>query len=95
MEKKIFGKYELIACTAIPASIGETGRVDAILVRDLAAEFDPDCILFGYGLDEMDGEALADAFAHDSSAFSAFGEDLETVMINGLPLNDYCSLGEI
>lgn len=95
MEKKIIGNYELIACTAIAASAGDTERQDAILVRDLDVEFDPDAVLFGYNFKEMDADALEDAFMNDSSAFSTYEEDITSVLIDGRPLSAFYYKGEI
>ncbi len=93
MLTKKFGRYQLIACTAI-ASVDEgateSDRQDAILVRDIAAcAGDADQVLFGYSLEDMDEESFQDACTYDSDAFSGYYEDLDSVLIDGKPISYY------
>ncbi len=91
MKKKVFGNYELIACTATAVSIGDTERQDAVLVRKLDVEIDSDSVLFGYIFEEMDEDALEGAFANDGSAFSTYEEDIDSVLVDGHPISDYAT----
>lgn len=79
MTKIIDNRYELTACTAIAASIGDTDRQNAIFFHDIEdINRDGDAVIFG-GYDLNDIESTDDLFGIDSSAFSTDCEDLDTV----------------
>lgn len=89
MKRKFLSSYELISCTAIAASIGDHDRQDAILVLSLDSSDADDCVLFGYSLDDVDEATWEDICCYDSSAFSFAQEDLDSVLIDGLPISKY------
>ena len=88
--KKIIGKYQLVACTAIAVSEGDTVRQGGVLIRDLdAAPGDADGILVGWSVSDLpDSEPeLEDSISGEYA--STYEEDLRTVEVRGLPLSRY------
>lgn len=54
---KAIGIYELTEVKAIAECAGDTEVQDALLIHEMKDEFcDGDCILYGYTLDDFDGE---------------------------------------
>ena len=73
-------EYTITACTAIPATIGEFTRLNALLVENTADSGEKfQFVVFGYAMPETT-EDFAE-MCDDESAWSADHEDLETVEI--------------
>lgn len=77
-------RYELIECTAVATEAGDTERQHAILCRDLSASCDADSVIFGCCIDEVDDLYYIDTISTDQ-------DTLDTVLIDGLPINSYVS----
>lgn len=69
-------KVEFAACTAIPASIGESERQDAVFVHDCEDEFgNGDGVIFDVDLPETEDEANSLMYEY----LDTYSETLETV----------------
>lgn len=76
--KIINNRFEITNCTAIAHSIGSTARQSAVFFHDLQDDNrDGDSVIFGYT--ESDFSEDFDFSKIDSSAFSSWYEDLDSV----------------
>ena len=87
--KKIVSHYLLIDCTAIAVSAGDTERQNAVLIRDLEAEFDADSIYFGVEVADLPDTPSDLESAISGEPISMDYEDLGTVEVDGRPISDY------
>lgn len=91
MAKKIIGKYQYIDCTATSISCGDPVEQNAVLIRDIECTWADDEILFGWTVADIPDSQEEIDVALMGEYPSSDSEDLDTVLIDGKPLNYYCS----
>lgn len=91
MAKKTIGKYQYIDCTATSVSCGDPVEQHAVLIRDVECTWADDEVLFGWTVADIPDTQEEIDMALMGEYPSSYQEDLDTVVIDGLPLKEYVS----
>ena len=91
MTKKTIGKYQYIDCIATSVSCGDPVEQCAVLIRDVECTWADDEVLFGWTVADIPDTQEEIDRALMGEYTSADYEDLNTVIVDGLPLSEYVS----
>lgn len=91
MAKKTIGKYQYIDCTATSVSCGDPVEQHSVLIRDVECTWADDVVLFGWTVADIPDTQEEIDMALMGEYTSADYEDLNTVIVDGLPLGEYVS----
>lgn len=83
------GEYEFVDCTAVAVCADDTERQNAVLINPIGGyDFS---LIFGCTVDDLPDspEEMESFLAGEGDAVVSDQEDLDTVLVDGLPLDAY------
>lgn len=92
--KKTIGRFQYVDCTATSISCGDPVEQHAVLIRELT-EFGEDEVLFGWSVSDLGDTEEEISMQITGEWTSSYEEDLQSVVIDGIPLVELWAHGEL